>query len=95
MPVTHTFSAIKRTLFNVLSRVYILIQLHFSRTVPWAEASPHLQEHAADLCQVALALFGQPDPRTAGINPTAYLTLIIKQRVINMFSYRFRPLTNL
>jgi hypothetical protein len=54
-----------------LSRDYILIQFHFLRTVPWAEGSPLLEQHAADLCLAALALFSQPDPRTAGLNPTA------------------------
>jgi hypothetical protein len=44
---------------------------HLSRTDPWAAASPHLQQHAADLRQAILTLFDQPDPRTAGLNPTA------------------------
>jgi hypothetical protein len=55
----------------ILSRSVQLRLQHLSRTVPWADASPYLQHHAADLRNAALTLFGQPDPRTAGLSPTA------------------------
>jgi hypothetical protein len=45
----------------ILSRSLQLWLQHLSRTVLWAAASPHLQQHAADLRQATLKLFGQPD----------------------------------
>jgi hypothetical protein len=55
----------------ILSRSLQLWLQHLARTVPWAAASPHLQQHAADLRQATLTLFCQPDPRTAGLHPRA------------------------
>jgi hypothetical protein len=55
----------------ILSRSLQLRLQHLSRTVPWAAASPYLQQHAADLREATLTLFGQPDHCTAGLNPTA------------------------
>jgi hypothetical protein len=55
----------------MLSRSLQLRLQHLSRTIPWAAASPYLQQHTADLRDATLTLFRQPDPRTAGLSPTA------------------------
>jgi hypothetical protein len=44
---------------------------HLSRTVPPATASPHLEQHANNLRRTSLQIFGQPDPPSAALDPTA------------------------
>ena len=44
---------------------------HLQRCVPWEQAGPVLQEHAATLRTAALNIFGQPDPAGNGLIPEA------------------------
>jgi hypothetical protein len=57
--------------WEILYRSLRLRLQHLSGTAPWATASPYVRHHAADLRHAALTNFGQPDPRTTGLKPTA------------------------
>jgi hypothetical protein len=57
----------------ILSRSLQLRLQHLSCTVPWAAARLYHLQHAADLRNAAVTLLSQPDPRIAGLNPTAII----------------------
>jgi hypothetical protein len=50
----------------ILSRSLQLRLQHLSRTVPWGAASPHLQQHAADLRQAPSRSSANPTPAQQG-----------------------------